>query len=66
MPGQSENENALAKLLVEALNLEDVAPDEIEPQREIDRTLRADAVDRVTRLLQPHESAEKSVEPLLR
>jgi acyl carrier protein len=31
MPGQSENENALAKLLVEALNLEDVAPDEIEP-----------------------------------
>jgi acyl carrier protein len=32
MPGQSENENALAKLLVEALNLEDVAPDEIEPE----------------------------------
>jgi len=31
MPGQSKNENALAKLLVEALNLEDVAPDEIEP-----------------------------------
>lgn len=32
MSGQSENENALAILLVETLNLENVAPGEIEPE----------------------------------
>lgn len=32
MAVQTENEKALAVLIIEALNLEDVAPDDIEPE----------------------------------
>jgi acyl carrier protein len=32
MPGQTDNENELAKLLVETLNLEGIEPGEIEPE----------------------------------
>jgi acyl carrier protein len=32
MAVQTENEKALAALIIEALNLEDVAPDDIEPE----------------------------------
>ena len=46
MPGQSENESELAKLLVEALNLEDVDPADIEPEEPLfNEGLGLDSID---------------------
>ena len=46
MQAQSENENELAKLLVETLNLEDVAPQEIEPEEPLfNEGLGLDSID---------------------
>ena len=46
MPGQSENETELARLLVEALNLEDVDPADIEPEEPLfNEGLGLDSID---------------------
>lgn len=46
MPGQTDNENELAKLLVETLNLEDVAPGDIEPEEPLfNEGLGLDSID---------------------
>jgi acyl carrier protein len=46
MQGQSDNENELAKLLVETLNLEDVSPGDIDPEEALfDEGLGLDSID---------------------
>ena len=46
MPGQTDNEIELAKLLVETLNLEDVEPGEIEPEEPLfNEGLGLDSID---------------------
>ena len=46
MPGQTDKENELAKLLVETLNLEDVAPGDIEPEEPLfNEGLGLDSID---------------------
>jgi acyl carrier protein len=46
MAGQTENESALAKLLVETLNLEGVSPDDIEPEEALfNEGLGLDSID---------------------
>lgn len=46
MQAQSDNERELAKLLVETLNLEDVGPDEIEPEEQLfNEGLGLDSID---------------------
>ena len=46
MQAQSENENALANLLVETLNLEEVEPGEIEPEEPLfNEGLGLDSID---------------------
>ena len=46
MQGQSDNESELAKLLVETLNLEGVAPDSIDPEEALfNEGLGLDSID---------------------